>query len=692
MISNTITANQLFREKSPYLLQHKDNPIWWRAWNDATCAEVKNLDRPVFLSIGYATCHWCHVMEGDSFEDEGVAAVLNRHFVSIKVDREERPDVDAIYMSAVLAMTGRGGWPMTILMTPDFRPFWAGTFLRRDQLLQLLQQIVEIWNSPRRSELLQSSEHIYKHLVREPVDTIASVSTKEVKDTFIRQLRESFDDELGGFGNAPKFPPAMALMGLMRVYKQTSDVDLLAMVETTLNAMARGGMYDQLGGGFHRYSVDERWQVPHFEKMLYDNALLALSYSEAYQLTKNEDYGRIATETLRYVCRDLMLEEGGFASAEDADSENTEGKFYCWQWTELQEILDPDEFRLFATTYHVEESGNFIVDRRVAELEKAAGMLELEHANVLFVGKDEPLPDLSDQILKKACEKAIAKRKQRPRPLRDDKILTSWNGLAIGALARCAQVFENKEFLDAALRAAQFVCQHLKGGDGSLLRRYCGGEAGMRATLEDYSFLVFGLYELYEATFDATWLVKAQALQCRQDEDFWDESKGCYFDTDGKDPSLIFRPLDIHDGPIPSGNSMSAYNLTRLGRLSGDLSCIERARSIIKAVGASLAQRPIAYPFLFLTLDMLADESKKELALPCSPNDPEVQSFLKAYRQEFLPNTLIACGLPSQQGGAVPLLAERPDEEKFTVYICENFVCQLPTDGVAEALHQIIVN
>ena len=687
-----MTENRLGCEKSPYLLQHKDNPIWWQPWGQEAFSMAKDRDVPILLSVGYATCHWCHVMEGDSFEDDEVAELINQNFVAIKLDREERPDIDSIYMAAVQAMTGRGGWPMTLFLTPDKRPLWAGTFLPKPQLMELCRQVGDHWHN-NRGELTRSAESIGSHLTQNfgQLPKAAESDYEATFQEFLFQKEQLFDPTHGGFGGAPKFPPAMALMTLLRLEKRQPNQNVLAMVEATLKAMARGGMYDQLGGGFHRYSVDDRWLVPHFEKMLYDNALLGWVYTEAFQRTKNHEYRRIAVETLDYVLRDLELADGGYASAEDADSEKAEGKFYVWRQDELKQALTPAEYQAIASTYGVTAEGNFHVDRQVLELEKAAGLKEVEAGNIFCVPLSAPLPDTHTGPLKQACEKLRTLRSQRVRPLRDDKVLTGWNGLMIGTMAKAGRTFGEQRFVDSADRAAQFLIHHMVGPSGDLFRRWRDQERRFAGQLEDYAYLIHGLVELYQATHDPTWLVKAMTFQSRQDELFWDEESGTYFDTPaGADSSdLLFRPRDLADNATPSGNAISALNLVRLASLATELSCREKAQRVVAAGGEFLQRHPGAFPMTVMAMAYLADVSK-EIVVPMDVGADSCQAFLKRLWQEFVPHGVIVAGRPSHFADRSPLLQGKPDTSDFCAYVCENFVCHQPETDPDQALAAVL--
>jgi len=684
--ANSENKNHLGSEKSPYLLQHKNNPIWWYSWSKKAFEKAKKENKPIFLSIGYATCHWCHVMEGDSFEKEEVAKILNEHFISIKVDREERPDVDSIYMTAVQAMTGRGGWPMSIIMTPDLKPFFGGTFIAKDRFITLLNKVAAMWKSSEKAKLLASSEDLLAHLVKiSSPQNSGSKKTEalshKIHQNFYEQMNESFDKKYGGFGKAPKFPSAMSLMVLARIQKRTGSQNALKFLTESLDKMARGGIYDQIGGGFHRYATDAKWLVPHFEKMLYTNALLISVYLEAFQLTKNPEYRQIVEETMTYVLRDLQNKDGGFFTAEDADSEKAEGKFYVWKYKELEKIVDKSELKILTEVFGVTKKGNFDTGE-FSKIEMDAGLKGIHEANILNLEFDKKRPDYSKKSLKDLKEKLLKIRAKRNRPLLDTKILTSWNGLMIYSVAKAARVFENKTYLSAAINSANFILKNLY-SNGRLQRRYAGGESGKAANLEDYSFLIYGLIELYQASFDSQWLKTAITLQIKQNELFWDEKTGNYFDTDGKDKTLLIRTKEIYDNAIPSGNSIAAINLLKLADLTYDDSYRKRGVKILKSVSERLLKYPSSLSMMLVALDYSLDDSK-EIAV-IDPNRVDFDSkILRLLNSSFIPNSVVAADEKSAVF-QVPLLQfKKMRKNKPTAYVCENKICKLPTtDAVA---------
>ena len=682
--------NRLIHEKSPYLLQHKENPIWWHPWGPEAFKKAQTENKPVFLSVGYSTCHWCHVMEGDSFEKEEVAEILNKHFIAIKVDREERPDVDSLYMTATQMLTGRGGWPMSVIMTPDRQPFWAGTFVPREQFMQLLTQVSKLWNSPEKSKILESSQKITAQLLQ--VTKQEQVPGTELPtqslQSFFKQSQKNFDPKKGGFGTAPKFPPSMNIMALLRIYRRSQNTAALEMATKTLDAMARGGLHDHLGGGFHRYSTDADWFVPHFEKMLYDNALITLAYLEAWQINKNPEYAFTAKHTLNYILRDMQHKDGGFYSAEDADSEKAEGKFYIWQQDELKSLLNPEEYNSVKSTYHTEAQGNFEISKGIAEIEKAAGLKEVHQANILALHADQGLIN-DNSVLMAALEKMFAHRKKRIRPGLDDKILTSWNGLMIAAMSRAARVLNKKSYKEAAIKAANFIEKNLRQQDGKLLHRYRDQDARFNGYLEDYAYLIFGYIELYHATFDQKWLVLAHQTQDRQNKLFYDDNLGGYFDTDGSDQTMLTRTKDYSDNATPSANSVSALNLLRLGDLTQNTKFRSMSQKLLRSTSQSINSYPTQHAFLLLALDYMTDRSKEIAIIYKDKADLDIFTA-KLLNDGFLPNQIVAAFATDQGTPTDKInqwLSTKPLKDgKTTAYVCEQGSCQLPTNDAEEAL------
>ncbi len=567
-----MTQNKLANEKSPYLLQHASNPVDWYPWNDEAFEKAKQEDKPVFLSIGYSTCHWCHVMEHESFEDEKVAELMNDTFVSIKVDREERPDIDGIYMTVCQMLTGGGGWPLTIIMTPDKKPFFAGTYFPKSNrfgragLLEIIPQIKDYWLN-KKDEILRSTDQISLALTKTGDKKNPGELNEKTFDRAFNDFKNRYDSKFGGFGSAPKFPSPHNLLFLLRYWKRTGNSGAIEMVKKTLTEMRRGGIYDHLGYGFHRYSTDQQWLVPHFEKMLYDQALLIIAYIEAYQVTKDEIFKNTAKEIIEYVIRDMTSPEGGFYSAEDADSEKEEGKFYLWDESELRDILK-DEADLFIKVFNCEKGGNW-VDHTIGGA-PGTNILHLDKS-LKELSKDTGIKveELKNKI-KSAREKLFKTREKRVHPYKDDKILTDWNGLMISALSKAAQTFDEVKYSKAAEKAVKFIEDNLTLKNGRLLHRFREGEAGLPAHVDDYSFLIAGLLDLYETDFDVNYLKIAVSLQQTQIDHYWDNENGGFFFTSDDGEKLLFRQKEIYDGAIPSGNSVALINLLKLGRITGN--------------------------------------------------------------------------------------------------------------------------
>jgi uncharacterized protein len=673
--------NALADETSPYLLQHAHNPVDWYPWGEEALSKAKKEDKPILLSIGYSACHWCHVMEHESFENEEIARLMNENFVNIKVDREERPDLDSIYMSVVQMMTGSGGWPMTLFLTPDQVPFYCGTYFPPD----------DRYGRPGFRQVLMSVAHAYrdkKQLLHEDARTvvgelqktnaIASDSqsdlTDDALDVALSGIVAGYDPRYGGFGSAPKFPPSMALSFLMRSYQRTGNEQLLEIVEKTLTGMACGGIYDQLGGGFHRYSVDARWLVPHFEKMLYDNALLSRVYLDAYLLTGNSLFRRIAEETLDYVLREMTSPEGGFYSSQDADSEGREGAFFLWTPREVQSILGEDEADLFCRYYDITPEGNF------------------EHENILNIPRSlDVVARLNNvpeehllKMLRRGRNRLFEAREKRVRPGRDEKILTSWNGLMLRSFAEAAASLDRKDYGQAAVRNAEFLVSALR-RDGKLLRSYKDGRARFNGYLEDYACLIDGVLSLYETTFDPRWIAEAGDLADRMVRMFWDSGGSGFYFTSEDHEALIHRPKEFYDNAVPSGNSVSAYALQKLFKLTGDERWSSCAISILKSLCGSMQRYSSAFPHLLCALDFYLGKSK-EIAIAGNPESPDTREMLKEIFHAYLPNKVVACGL----GSGVFLLRDKPQiSGTATAYVCENSACQAPVTAAIALRDQL---
>lgn len=684
---NQKTTNKLINEKSPYLLQHAHNPVDWYPWGPEAFSRAVAEDKPIFLSIGYSTCHWCHVMERESFEDKEVAQVLNRNFIAIKVDREERPDVDHIYMSVCQALTGQGGWPLTIFMTPDRIPFYAGTYfpkldmMRMPGLMTVLDNVTEAWRK-NRSGIVESGKRIIETMKADENVEAERLSESENEEAYL-QLKNSFDNVFGGFGNAPKFPSPHNLYFLLRYWHKTGKENALQMVEKSLDAMYRGGMYDHIGFGFSRYSTDRKWLVPHFEKMLYDNALLAIAYLEAYQATRKKKYARIAREIFTYILRDMTSPEGGFYSAEDADSEGVEGKFYVWEKHEIENILDKEAAKMYCNEYHITENGNF----------EGKNIPNLIGADVQDIFDEVDENGEVGSFLNNCREKLFNYREKRVHPYKDDKILTAWNGLMIAALAIGGRVLGDANYITAAEKSVEFIYKHLVSKkDGRLLARYRDGDAALPAYADDYAFLTWGLIELYESTYKPEYLQNAIKTNSEMIKLFWDNSAGGFFIYGSDSEQLIMRPKDIYDGAIPSGNSVAALNLLRLARLTGDASLEEKAGMLLKAFSKSIKTYPRAYPFSLIAL-MYSLSQSQEVVIVTEKDNKEAGGMLELVNQSFRPFTSVIY-LNQDNAGAlkevIPFINTYSSVNgQATAYVCRNQSCQAPVTDI-EALKALL--
>ena len=602
--------NRLLYEKSPYLQQHAHNPVNWFPWKEEAFNKANKENKPVFLSIGYSTCHWCHVMAHESFEDESVARLINEIFIPVKVDREERPDIDKVYMQVAILMTGSGGWPLTIFLTPDKTPFFAATYISRNNqyghkgLIEILQQVKELWKY-QQNKLLEQGNQLIDALQKNSVNLNGEILTNEILERAYQEFSDRFDNKAGGFGKAPKFPSPHQLLFLLRYWKRTENEQALAMVEKTLQSMQAGGIFDHIGFGFHRYSTDKNWILPHFEKMLYDQALLSMSYLEAYQMTGKIIYSDTARKILNYVTRDMMSEEGGFYSAEDADSEGEEGKYYLWTEKELKDILDKDEFVFVKKYFNIETEGNLYKKGQPGEI--------FGNRNIFYKGfQEQTRADITKEIVvsdtgkwEKIREKLYGIRAKRIPPDKDRKILTDWNGLIIAALAKAAQVLEDEDFLEAAKKAADFIFRRLEDSSNHLLHRYSEGDAAIPGFLDDYAFLIWGLLELYKATFSNEYLQKALDLNKVLFLDFWDEKNGGFYFTSANNEQLLIRQKEVYDGAIPSGNSVAFCNLLKLADFTGNKQFKQRAYQLLKAFSPMVEQNPSAYAYFLTGVDLL---------------------------------------------------------------------------------------
>jgi uncharacterized protein YyaL (SSP411 family) len=674
-------ANRLAAETSPYLLQHAHNPVDWYPWGAEALDRARLEDKPILLSIGYSACHWCHVMERESFEDPATARLMNEHFVSIKVDREERPDLDGIYMQAVQAMSGHGGWPMTVFLSPDGVPFYGGTYYPPDDrpnmpsFGRVLRSIAEAWRS-RREEVMASGTQLRDHL-QQQMTPAPSRRTLDVSvlDAALHGIVSQYEPDHGGFGNAPKFPQPMAIEFLLRQWQRTGNRQALDASTHTLDAMARGGMYDQLGGGFHRYSTDAEWLVPHFEKMLYDNAQLARAYLMGYQATGNVYYRTIVEQTLNYVLRDMTDPSGGFYSTEDADSEGVEGKFYVWTPAQLQALLADEDAALFAAFYDVTERGNFEHGTSILRITETPGQTA-QRLNVTEARLLEAL-ERGRQVLFEA-------RERRVRPARDDKVLSSWNGMLLRAFAEAGRALNDPIYLQAAINNAEFLLGAMRGPSGALFRTWKPGHAAhLNAYLEDYANVADGLLALYEATFDSRWLSHATELADAILERFADAHNGGFFDTSTDHETLITRPKDVFDNATPSGNSVAADVLLRLAILTANHDYQRAAQGIFELLREPLVRYPLGFARTLSALDFMLGRPK-EIALFGALDAADTQALLRVIFEPFLPNKIVAGangGVPAD----IPLLEGRTARNgQATAYVCEQYVCQAPTSDPEE--------
>ena len=670
-------TNALARETSPYLLQHAHNPVQWYPWSEEALQRSRAEDKPILLSIGYSACHWCHVMERESFENESIAQIMNEHFINIKVDREERPDLDAIYMNAVQIMAGHGGWPMTVFLTPDQVPFYGGAYFPPEDrhgypgFPRLLRRIAEAYRT--------NKEHIRADAARivQELQTTNAFFGRSAElsaaslDLAAHNLLQNFDFQNGGFGGAPKFPNAMALEFLLRSFLHTGTARYLEAIDLTLEKMARGGIYDQLGGGFHRYSVDEHWLVPHFEKMLYDNALLSKLYLDAWRLTKKPLYRRITQEILDYVIREMTSSEGGFFSTQDADSEGHEGKYFLWTHEEVSSLLAEADAGLFCTYFDIFSEGNF----------EGKTILNIPRpADTVARLKKVPLEQL-EAVIARGRQLLSEARERRIKPGRDEKILTAWNGLMLRSFAEASCALNRNAYRAVALRNAEFILGRLQ-RNGRLLRSYKDGDARFNAYQEDYALLIDGLISLYEATFDPRWIRESVRLAEAMIDGFWDSQNDGFYFTSSDHEALIQRPKDFYDNATPSGNSTATRALLRLWKLTADDRWRKYAESVLSKMVVPMTNHPNAFGNLLCAADFLLS-NPIEIAIVGDPSDMQTEKMLGRIFERYLPNAVIACGLNNEPG----LLMARPQEgNQPTAYLCRDFTCSAPVTSVEDLL------
>jgi len=690
MATTKIRKNKLSSEPSPYLQQHATNPVQWYPWGDEAFAQAKKQDKPIFLSIGYATCHWCHVMAHESFEDDEVAQRLNDTFICIKVDREERPDLDNLYMKVCQILTGSGGWPLTIIMTPGKKPFFAATYLPkttrfgRSGLIELTAEIQNLWNT-QREKIDTSAEEITTTLrsLASSQSTTQHLDQK-VLDHAYEQLVAAFDEHYGGFSTAPKFPTPHNLLFLLRYWNRTKNPYALTMVERTLEQMRLGGIFDQIGCGFHRYATDQQWNIPHFEKMLYDQALLILTYSEAYQITSNPFYQQAAQEIITYVLREMTSPAGGFFTAQDADSEGEEGKFYTWTSKELRRLLSPDEFHLMTTIFDLTKDGN-TSDETTQQLKRNILFHKQtfkESASRLQLSEEELTIKIMD-----ITTKLYHVRKKRVPPQKDDKILSDWNGLMIAALAKAGAVFCEDSYVKTAEKAAGFLQKEMMKKTGEMLHRFRNGNVGIQGFADDYAFTIWGFLELYQATFNLEYLRTAKILHQYYVDHFWDDAQAGFFFSEITDATLP-RTKEWYDGAIPSANSVSTMNLLRLSRLTADIKFEEMANALLRSIGSEVTTAPTGYTSLLAGVDFALGPSREILIVGVKDAEDTQQMLTTVYRT-YLPNiVVILLSSPIDRSLYEDVFAFVDSysqiDNKATVYVCTNHQCHHPVTTVQE--------
>ena len=668
--------NRLINETSPYLQQHANNPVDWYPWGDEALELARAEDKPILLSIGYSACHWCHVMERESFENSDTAGLMNQHFISIKVDREERPDLDNVYMNAVQALTGSGGWPLTVFLTPDGKPFYGGTYFPPDDARgmvgfpRLLQAMADAYSN-RRGEVTQATQKLLSQLQQmAQVPISRDPLTPEILHQAFQTLVPNYDFQNGGFGTAPKFPQPMTYEFLLRYHHLTKSANALEMVEMAMTKMSMGGIYDQIGGGFHRYSTDPYWLVPHFEKMLYDNALLSRLLLHTYQATGNPFYGRIAEETLDYVVREMTDPSGSFYSTQDADSEGEEGKFFVWSDREIEEVLGPDDGALAGGYFGVTEAGNF----------EGQNILNVPQGPESFAADTGTSPEELAAAITRSKARLLEVREGRVHPGRDEKILSAWNGMMIRSFAEGAAILHREDYRRVAEASACFLLDTLR-EDGRLLRTYKDGTAHLKGYLEDYAFVADGLLALHEATFDLRWLEEARSLADQMIELFWDDGQKGFYDTGKDHEELVVRPRDLFDNATPCGSSVAVELLLRLSVLTGESSYSTHAASALRSMQQHMSKAPTGMGQWLCALDFYLS-TPKEIAIVGTPTDPATKALLEVVHSRFLPNKVMAGADPATnttRASLTPLLEGRGlVDNRPTAYVCQNYVCQLP--------------
>jgi uncharacterized protein YyaL (SSP411 family) len=680
--------NHLINEKSPYLIQHADNPVDWYPWGEKAFKKARVMNKPVFLSIGYSTCHWCHVMAHESFEDPEIGNLMNEVFVSIKVDREERPDLDNIYMTVCQLMTGTGGWPLTIMMTPDKKPFFAGTYFPKENmygrvgLKDIILNVKDIWDK-KPDEISDSTDKIMDALQKISRTSSGNELDENILDNTYKSLSDSFDDIHGGFGIAPKFPTTHNLLFLLRYWKRNQNERALNMVKKTLDSMRNGGIYDHVGFGFHRYSVDQKWLVPHFEKMLYDQAIIAMAYIEAFQATGEKKYKDTAQEIFEYVLRDMQSPEGGFYSAEDADSEGVEGKFYTWTKDEIYKVLGEEDAKFVSKVFDITDEGNF--SEETSQEKTDSNILHLENSldeisDTLGIKKE----DINRKI-EKIRKTLFNAREKRIHPHKDDKILTDWNGLMISAISKGAQVFSDEKYLKAAIHSADFIIDNLY-ENSRLLHRYRDGEAAIKANLDDYAFFIYGLLDLYEASFDLKYLEFAIELNNTLLNHFWDGENGGFYFTPDDGEEILVRKKESYDSAIPSGNSIQMLNLLKLSKITENEEFKHKAVEIEKAFSKDVIMAPMAYTQFIVAIDFKLGPSY-EIVIAGTPDNEDTNMMLNSIRSHYIPNKTVVLRPPNDEASKIlglinSLEFKKQENYKATAYICSNNTCKAPTNNL----------
>jgi len=673
-------TNRLIHETSPYLLQHAHNPVDWYPWGEEALSRAKKEDKPILLSIGYSSCHWCHVMEKESFENEAIAQLMNERFINIKVDREERPDLDEVYMNAVQVMTGSGGWPMTVFLTPDLVPFHAGTYFPPEDRMEMpgfpkVLTTISNYYSAHRGEVKKMEQQMIHalHQIVEIQPTPGKLDPNILQKAF-DEIERQFDPINGGFGKAPKFPNSMTLSFLLRHWKATGEKEALRVVEVSLEKMANGGIYDHLGGGFHRYSVDERWLIPHFEKMLYDNGLLSRTYFEAYQATQKERYLRVGEEILQYVLREMRSPEGGFYSTQDADSEGEEGKYFVWTRDEIKELLGKEKGTPFCAYYGVSPQGNF--EKKASVLNIASPLKKVSESYSI------PIPEL-EKLLEGGRRVLFAEREMRVKPGRDEKVLTSWNGLMISGFLDGFKLTQKKEYLKAAEDAVHFILDGLF-KQGRLMRVYTKERWHVNGYSEDYAFFIQALLDLYEATFEMRYLKEAHNLNERMMVQFWDDKNGGFFFTGKENEPLIARSKNPYDNATPSTNSIAVSNLTRLGYLTGDDSLKQKAEQILQLFHHFFTEHPSGFAQMLSGFSFFLNP--EEIGVVGAKEDKRTKAMLKEIYLAYLPNKILSLKDPKEplEGSWFPFLREKEISDVPTTFICKGFTCLPPVQNVKE--------